>query len=105
VHNDLVFISGQIPIDPKVGTIEARTIEGQVDQVMKNISAILTECGSDLNHVVRCTVFLTDLSEFDAYNKVYGTYFKSTPPTRSTVQAAKLPRGAKVEIDVIAVRA
>jgi 2-iminobutanoate/2-iminopropanoate deaminase len=105
VHDELIFISGQIPINPASGTIEGKTIEEQVDQVMKNLSAILAEAGSDLSHVLRCTVFLADLTEFDGYNKVYGTYFKAGPPTRTTVQAAKLPRGAKVEIDAIAVKA
>ncbi len=104
VHNDLIFVSGQIPINPGSGTIEGKTIEEQVDQVMKNLSAILAEAGSDLSHVLRCTVFLADLAEFDGYNKVYGSYFKAMPPTRTTVQVAKLPRGAKVEIDVIAIK-
>jgi 2-iminobutanoate/2-iminopropanoate deaminase len=104
VHNDLVFISGQIPINPKSGVIEGKTIEEQVDQTMKNLGAILTACGSDFTRVLRCTVFLADLSEFDGFNKVYGSYFKEIPPTRSTVQVSKLPRGAKVEIDLIAVK-
>ena len=103
-HNDLVFVSGQIPINPKSGTIEGITIEEQVNQVMQNLSAILVACGSDLSHVVKSTVYLADLGEFDGYNKVYGSYFTSTPPTRSTIQAAKLPRSAKVEIDVIAIK-
>src|SRR5579872_1371746 len=96
VVNGLVFVSGQLPINPASGNIEGKTIEEQVDQVMKNLNAILAKSGSDFSHVLRCTVFLADLGEFDGYNKVYGTYFKSKPPTRTTVQAAKLPRGAKL---------
>lgn len=104
VHNDLIFVSGQIPINPKTGNIEGKTIEEQVDQVMKNLTAILLAAGSDLSHVLRCTVFLADLSDFGGYNNVYGSYFSSNSPSRSTVQVAKLPKDAKVEIDAIAIK-
>ncbi|MHB8567453.1 MAG: RidA family protein [Nitrososphaerales archaeon] len=100
--NRLLFLSGQIPLDPKSGSIEATTIEEQTTQVLRNLEAILKAAGSDLSKVLKCTVFLADLDEFASFNKIYGTYFSHVPPARSTVQVAKLPRGAKVEIDVIA---
>ena len=99
-----VFLSGQIPLNPKSGNIEGKTIEEQTEQVLNNLKAVLSAAGTDLSHVVRCTVFLADLSEFGAFNKVYGTFFALNPPARSTVQVAKLPRDAKIEIDAIAVK-
>ncbi|MGI0085659.1 MAG: RidA family protein [Nitrososphaerales archaeon] len=104
-NGGLIFLSGQIPLDPKSGNVEAKTIEGQTSQVLSNLNAVLLAAGADLSNVVRCTVFLTDLSEFAAFNKVYGSFFPSNPPARTTVQVAKLPRDAKLEIDAIAVRA
>lgn len=99
---ELVFLSGQIPINPKTGNIEATTIEAQTEQVMKNLKAVLWASGSDLSHVLKCTVFLQDMNDFAAFNQIYGSYFDEVPPARSTVQAARLPRDAKVEIDAIA---
>jgi len=104
VYKDLLFLSGQIAINPKTGTIEANGIEGQTRQVMSNIQAILASAGSDLSRVLKCTVFLTDLQDFGAFNTVYGEYYRQPPPARTTVQAAKLPRDAKLEIDVVAYR-
>jgi 2-iminobutanoate/2-iminopropanoate deaminase len=98
----MIFCSGQIAINPRTGNIETKTIEEQTEQVLRNLEAVLKEAGTDLSHVVRCTVFLADLSEFAAFNKTYGSFFTSNPPSRSTVQVAKLPRDAKVEIDAIA---
>ncbi len=100
----IVFLSGQIPLDPLSGNIEGKTIEEQTEQVLKNLNAVLFAAGTDLSHVVKCTVFLADLLEFAAFNRVYGKFFPSNPPARSTVQVAKLPREAKVEIDAIAVK-
>ena len=100
----MIFLSGQIPLNPKSGSIEAETIEEQTAQVLNNLKAVLIAAGADLSHVVRCTVFLTDISEFTAFNKVYGSFFPSNPPARTTVQVAKLPRDAKIEIDAIAVK-
>ncbi len=102
IWNDLVFLSGQVAIDPSTGNIEADSTEAQTAQVMKNLQAVLKASGSDLNKVLRCTVFLTNLEDFQAFNLVYGSFFTSTPPARSTVQVSKLPKGAKVEIDAIA---
>jgi 2-iminobutanoate/2-iminopropanoate deaminase len=101
---NFVFLSGQIPLNPASGNIEGKTIEEQTRQVLNNLKAVLTEAGTELSNVVRCTVFLTDLSEFSDFNKVYATFFETNPPARSTVQVAKLPREAKVEIDAIAVK-
>ncbi|HVB12414.1 MAG TPA: RidA family protein [Nitrososphaerales archaeon] len=103
-YKDLVFLSGQIPINPKTGNIEATTIEGQTEQVMKNLQAVLSAAGSGLSRALKCTVFLSDLKDFPAFNKAYEAFFNETPPARSTVQVSGLPRNAKVEIDMIASR-
>ena len=100
--DNLVFLSGQIPTNPKTGTIEATTIEAQTDQVMKNLQAVLKAAGTEFSKVVKCTVFLSNMDDFVAFNKVYATYFGNVPPARSTVQVARLPRDAKIEIDAIA---
>jgi len=97
-----LFVSGQIPIDPKTGQIDAVDVVGQTTQVMNNISAILNAEGLSFSEVVKTTIFLTDLSEFARVNDIYGSYFKSDPPARSTVQVVALPKGAKVEIEVVA---
>ena len=102
VFQDLLFLSGQVPINPLSGNIEATGIEGQTEQVMKNLQNVLEAGGSDFSKVLKCTVFLHDLEDFAAFNKVYGSFFGSAPPARSTVQVTKLPKGARVEIDVIA---
>ncbi len=104
VYQDLVFLSGQIPIDPKTGEIDETTIEGQTEQVMKNLKAVLSAAGSSLSRTLKCTIFLADMGDYTAFNKVYGNYFGEAPPARSTVQVAKLPRNSKVEIDLIACR-
>ena len=95
---------GQIPINPKTGNIEATTIEGQTEQVMKNLQAVLSAAGSELSQALKCTVFLSDLKDFTAFNQIYGEFFTSTPPARTTVQVSGLPRNAKIEIDMIASR-
>jgi 2-iminobutanoate/2-iminopropanoate deaminase len=101
---ELLFVSGQIAINPKTGNIEAASIEDQTRQVLGNLQAILSAGGSDLNRVLKCTVFLASMEDFAAFNKIYGEYFGEAPPARSTVQVARLPRDARVEIDVIAYR-
>jgi len=103
-YKDLLFLSGQIGLDPKTGAIEASEIEGQTRQVMNNIQAVLAAVGSDLSRVLKVTVFLSDIQEFATFNKVYGEFFGELPPARSTVQVSKLPRDAKVEVEVIAYR-
>lgn len=100
---NLLFVSGQIPIDPASGNIVDGDIAAQTDQVMRNIAALLQAAGAGFEHVVRTTVFLADLSEFAAMNAVYGRFVVDPPPARATVQVARLPRDVRVEIDVIAV--
>ena len=97
-----LFVSGQIPIDPASGQFVSGGITEQTEQVMKNLSAVLEAAGSGLDRVVKATVFLADMDEFVAMNQVYGKYFSSNPPARATVEVARLPRDARVEIDVIA---
>ena len=99
-----LFTSGQIPIDPAVGEITADTIEGQAEQVMKNIAAILEEAGLDFSHVVKTTCFLADLNDFAAFNAVYGKYFPEAAPARSCFAVAGLPKGAKLEVETICVK-
>jgi 2-iminobutanoate/2-iminopropanoate deaminase len=99
----MTFLSGQIPLDPKSMEMVQGDAATQTERVMQNLKAVLTEAGLDFSHVVRCTIFLTDLADFAKVNEVYGRYFTSAPPARATVQVAALPRGAKVEIDAIAV--
>lgn len=98
----LVFLSGQIPLDPKTGEVVPGDVLAQTEQVMKNLQAVLAAAGLDFSHVVRCGIFLTDLGDFGKVNEVYGRYFLANPPARATVQVSALPRGVKVEIDAIA---
>jgi 2-iminobutanoate/2-iminopropanoate deaminase len=99
----MTFLSGQIPLDPKTMEMVQGDVVAQAEQVMKNLGAVLKAAGLDFSHVVRCTIFLTDLGDFAKVNEVYGRYFTGAPPARATVQVAALPRGSKVEIDAIAV--
>ena len=99
---DLVFLSGQIAIDPATSNVIQGDIAAQTDRVLKNISAILAAAGTSLERVVKTTVFLKNMSEFAAMNEVYGKFWKSAPPARSTVEVARLPKDVLVEIDVIA---
>jgi 2-iminobutanoate/2-iminopropanoate deaminase len=98
----LVFVSGQIPLDPTTGALVGGDIVAQTHRVFANLQAILDAAGSSLEQVVRATVYLADMNDFAAVNEVYGTYFSSPAPARATVQAARLPKDARVEIDVIA---
>ena len=98
-----IYCSGQIPIDPATGAIIDGDIAAQTRQVLTNLSKVLEAAGVSLDHVVKTTVYLADMNDFTAMNAVYGTFFSSPAPARSTVQAARLPRDARVEIDVIAV--
>ena len=97
-----VFTSGQIPINPASGEFVAGGISEQTEQVLKNLSAVLEAAGASLDRVVKTTVFLASMDEFAAMNEVYGRFFSVKPPARATVQAARLPRDARVEIDAIA---
>ena len=105
VAGNLVFCSGQIPLSPETGQIVgAGDIAAQTEQVMKNLSAVLTAAGCGFEQVVRCTIYLASMSDFATVNGIYGRFFPSNPPARTTIQAAGLPRGALVEIHAIAVR-
>jgi 2-iminobutanoate/2-iminopropanoate deaminase len=98
-----LFCSGQIPLDPKSGQIVAGDITAQTRRVLDNIAAVLRAEGLTFDNVVKTTIFLTDLSDFQTVNEIYGSYFKQNPPARSTVQVAGLPKSANVEIEVMAV--
>jgi 2-iminobutanoate/2-iminopropanoate deaminase len=98
----MVFCSGQIPLDPASGAIAGGDVAQQTERVLQNLAAVLAAAGSGLDRVVKTTVFLKNMGEFAAMNEVYGRYFKTAPPARSTVEAARLPRDVLVEIDVIA---
>ncbi len=100
--NGLIFSSGQVAIDPATQEVIAGDVAAQTERVMKNLSAILAAAGSRLDHVLRCTVFLKNMNDFAAMNAVYGKYFNASPPARSTVEVARLPKDVLVEIDVIA---
>ncbi|HEV7684735.1 MAG TPA: RidA family protein [Pyrinomonadaceae bacterium] len=100
--NGLVFASGQIPIDPQTGQFVPGGIAEQTEQVLKNLAAVLEAAGSGLDRIVKTTVFLADMEEFAAMNEVYGRFFTDSPPARATVEAAGLPRAARVEIEAIA---
>ena len=99
----LLFVSGQIPIDPRTGQIVDGDISAQADQAMRNVNALLKAAGAGFEHVVRTTVFLTDMDDFAAMNAVYARYVVDPAPARATVQVARLPRDVRIEIDAIAV--
>jgi 2-iminobutanoate/2-iminopropanoate deaminase len=101
---NLVFVSGQIPIVPETGKLLEGGIHEQTEQVMKNIGAVLEAAGLGYGDVVKCSCFLADIADFKDMNEVYGRYFTSEPPARAAFQVGKLPLGAKVEIEAIAVR-
>ena len=99
---DLLFMSGQIPIDPATGQLVQGDVASQARRVMDNLGALLTAAGLTFGHVVRTTVFLADMNDFAAVNEVYASYFTEPRPARATVQVARLPRDARIEIDAIA---
>ena len=100
---NFLFCSGQIPLDPKSGQIVSGDIATQTRRVLDNIGAVLKAEGLAFEHIVKTTIFLTDLGDFQAVNEIYGSYFGQQPPARSTVQVSALPKGANVEIEIIAV--
>lgn len=102
IAGGLLFASGQIPLDPETGEIVGSTIEGQTAQVMKNVAAILEAAGTDFDHVVKTTCFLNDMNDFAAFNAEYAKSFGEVRPARSAVAVEKLPKGALVEVEVIA---
>jgi 2-iminobutanoate/2-iminopropanoate deaminase len=102
VSNGLAFLSGQIPLDPVTGTLVEGDIALQTTRVLENLKAVLEACGSSLPQVLKTTVYLKDMGEFAKMNEVYATYFPESPPARATVEAARLPRDVRVEIDCMA---
>ena len=100
--NGFIFTSGQIAIDPATQQVIAGDVSALTDRVLRNLSEILEAAGSGLGKVVRCSVFLKSMDDFSAMNAIYGKYFSSTPPARSTVEVSRLPKDVRVEIDVIA---
>jgi 2-iminobutanoate/2-iminopropanoate deaminase len=103
VHNGLAFLSGQIPLDPATGQLVEADIAVQTTRVLENLKAVLEACGSSLDQVVKTTVYLKDMGEFARMNEIYAKYFTEAPPARATVEAARLPRDVRVEIDAIAI--
>jgi 2-iminobutanoate/2-iminopropanoate deaminase len=98
-----LWVSGQIPLDPATGELVAGDVSAQAERVMENLAAVLAAAGAGFHDVVRCTIYLADLADFAKVNEVYGRRFPKAPPARATVQVAALPRGARVEIDAVAV--
>jgi len=104
VSDDTVYTAGQVALDPKTGELAGVTVAEQTDRVLQNLTAVLAAAGSSLGQVVKTTVYLADMADFAAMNEVYARHFGGHRPARSTVQAAGLPKGARVEIDAIAIR-
>jgi 2-iminobutanoate/2-iminopropanoate deaminase len=104
IAGNLVFVSGQIAINPSTNEMVLSDIKTETKQVMENIKAILTEAGIDFSHVIKTTIFLMDMQNFAQVNEIYGTYFTSEFPARETVQVAGLPKGVNVEISVTAIK-
>ena len=103
VANGFVFLSGQLPLDPRTGKlIESESVTDHVRRVMDNLSAVLEAAGSGLELAVKATIFLADIEDFPEVNRAYATYFKAEPPARATMQVSALPLGARVEIDLVA---
>jgi 2-iminobutanoate/2-iminopropanoate deaminase len=103
ITGDLVFTSGQIGLDPKTGQFPEGGFEAQFQQVFKNLTAVLEASGSSVDHIVKATVFLADMNDYNAMNELYRKQFKGDPPARTTVQVARLPRDARIEIEAVAV--
>lgn len=100
---DFVYLSGQVPFDPKTGEVVGTTIEEQTHQVMQNIEAVLADMGLGFRHIVKTTIFISDMNDFAALNEVYGSYLSEPYPARSCVQVARLPRDVKVEIECLVI--
>jgi 2-iminobutanoate/2-iminopropanoate deaminase len=103
IHGDMVYTSGQIPVVPATGEIIVGAIEVQATQALTNLKTVLALAGTDLNHVLKTTVFLADMADFGAVNEIYKTFFTAHLPARSCVQVAALPRGVKVEVEAVAI--
>jgi 2-iminobutanoate/2-iminopropanoate deaminase len=99
---NLVFCSGQIALDPTTGAMQGPDVETQTRRVMENVKAVLEAAGSSLDHVLKTTIFLKSMNDFPKVNEIYATYFSATPPARSTVEVARLPKDALVEVEAVA---
>jgi 2-iminobutanoate/2-iminopropanoate deaminase len=104
LSNNTLYVSGQIPLHPVTGIIINDSIEASTHQVMQNILALVKEAGMDAGNIVKCSIFLKDLNDFDRVNEIYATYFRSLPPARETMEVAKLPKDVDIEISCIAVK-
>ncbi len=102
--NNTLYVSGQIPLNPKDGSLVVDSIENATKQVLNNIFALLSEVGMNEDNVVKCSIFLKDLNDFSVVNEIYGSYFKNIPPARETVQVSKLPLDVPIEISCIALK-
>ena len=102
VYGNLVFVAGQIPINPETGEIVPSPIERQTEQVMKNLRAVLHAAGTDLAHVIKVTVYLSSMDDFEVFNSTYASFFEEPYPARATVAVASLPRGSLLEVDAVA---
>ncbi len=100
-YNGILYISGQIPIDPKTGEVICGNIEAQARQVLENLKAIAEASGAKMHDVLKVSCYLSDMNDFEGFNKIYAEYFPDEPPARTTLQAAKLPANARLEIDAI----
>ncbi len=103
LKNDTLYVSGQIPLNPATGELAVASIELATEQVLTNIGALLNEAGMTFENIVKCSIFLTDLSDFGKVNEIYSRYFEGVPPARETVQVAKLPLNVPIEISCIAI--
>ncbi|WXG42100.1 MAG: RidA family protein [Candidatus Freyarchaeum deiterrae] len=104
IAGNLIFVSGQLPLDPKTGKMVEGTIGQQTEQVLKNLQAILEAAGASLKDVVKCTVFIKDMDKFSEMNQKFAEFFKESPPARAAIEAARLPRDVSVEIEAIAIK-
>jgi 2-iminobutanoate/2-iminopropanoate deaminase len=102
MYGDMLFVSGQIAIDPETGNIDTTSIKAETEMVMKNLKGVLNEAGMDFSNVLKCSIFLSDMSSFSEVNDVYGKYFTTNPPARETVAVKTLPKHVNVEISCIA---
>jgi len=101
-NNGVIYISGQVAINPTTGQMENNDLRSETSQVMKNLGAVLDAAGSDFSNLIKCSIFILDMNQFDVINEVYGSFFKGHYPARETVEVGKLPAGANVEISAIA---
>lgn len=101
---DTLYVSGQIPLNPHTGELEDSSIENATHQVLKNIQALLNEAEMEMSNIVKCSIFLKDLNDFEKVNEIYATYFRLNPPARETVEVSKLPKNVDIEISCIAIK-